>query len=206
MLYDAKRFTDAQRELFGAVAMLNRTKAETFREADRWIDTAPPNAQAEYVRFRDAELAEARQRRKRQDRSYRIELSRLETGYGVVTYDRQAWQQMPDEQRQQILRDARNFHGRNLRSERRRWAERIREGTEQGALQPHELIELAARRFTRSSEQLVFDAMNPEQKAFWARRLLRVVWTLTDTADLTTTEIDWLRAWQWGEDQLEFLN
>ena len=56
------------------------------------------------------------------------------------------------------------------------------------------------------SEPLVFDAMNPKQKGLWARRLLRVVWILTDTADLTTTKLDWLREWRWGEHQLEFLD
>ncbi|MGH7179422.1 MAG: hypothetical protein ACREJC_18745, partial [Tepidisphaeraceae bacterium] len=35
--------------------------------------------------------------------------------------------------------------------------------------------------------------------------LLRVVWILTDTADLTTTKLDWLQQWKWGEHAVEFL-
>jgi hypothetical protein len=205
MADEPKPFTDAQRDLFGYIAKLNRAKADTFREADRWIDTPPPTDQTKYERFRDAHLAQARERRTRRDRCYGIELSRPETGYGIVTYRRQGWRQMPDEQRQQVLRDARNYYGQNLRYQRREWAERIREEAEHGPLQPHELIDLAASKFTRTSEPLVFDAMNPQQKALWARRLLRVVWILTDTADLATTELAWLREWKWGEHQLEFL-
>jgi hypothetical protein len=200
-----KPFTDAQRELFGAVAMLNRAKANTFSEADRWIDTPPPTAQARYEHFRDACLVEARERRTRRDRSHGIELSRSETGYGIVTYRRQRWQQMPNKQRQQLLWDARSLYGRNLRYQRQQWAERIQEEAAHGPLQPHERIDLAASRFRKTSDPPVFDAMNPPQKAMWARRLLRVVWILTDTADLTATELPWLREWRWGEHTLEFL-
>lgn len=203
---DPTPFTDAQRELFDAVAKLNRTRFESFHEADQWIDTRPPTAEAEYARFRDAHLANAADRRRRKDRSYGIEISRPEKGHGVVTYHRRAWLAMPDQQRLQVLRDARNDYGRNLRYQRRRRAEGVREEAQHGPLQPHELIELAAHGFTRPSEPLVFDAMNPQQKALWARRLLRVVWILTDTADLTTTRLGWLREWKWGEHQLEFLN
>jgi hypothetical protein len=65
---------------------------------------------------------------------------------------------------------------------------------------------MKASRFIHTSEPLVFDAMNPQQKALWARRVLRVVWVLTDTADLTTTKLEWLRDWKWGEHSLEFLS
>jgi hypothetical protein len=199
---DPKPFSDAQRELFDAVANLNRIKADTFCEADRWIDTKPPTAQAKYARFRDAHREVAAERRRRKDRSYGVELSRPEKGHGIVTYRREWWKQMADSERQAVLRDARNFQGGNLRNQRRQWAERMREEAAHG--QPHELIELAARRLTRD-EPLVFDAMNPHQKALWARRLLRVIWILTDTADLTATNLEWLCGWTWGEHPLEFL-
>jgi hypothetical protein len=95
-----------------------------------------------------------------------------------------------------------------FRHQRRTWAEHICEEAKHGLLRSDELIDLAASRLTSTAEPLVFDAMNPKQKALWARRVLRVVWILTDTACNIASNRFALRhaAFGAGEDVVAFLD
>ncbi|MGH7176744.1 MAG: hypothetical protein ACREJC_05130 [Tepidisphaeraceae bacterium] len=200
--HNPKPFTDAQRELFDAVTNLNRTKADDFAEADQWIDTKPPTEVEERQRYRQQLREEIAERRRRKDRSWLLDLP------GEMIHRWRRWTPKDNAQQQEkakVLAQWRRDRARSIRYAFECFAEKIREEQEHGPLRPCELIDLKASRFIRTSDPLVFDAMNPEQKALWARRLLRVVWILTDTADLTTTKLDWLREWKWGEHAVEFL-
>jgi hypothetical protein len=198
---DPKPFTDAQRELFSLVWKLNRAKADDFAEADQWIDTKPPTAKDEMLRYRRQVVREARERRRRNDRSWMLDVS----GEMIVRWRR--WKPKDESQRQEkarVLARWRMDRARAIRYALKRLVETMREEEARGPLRPSELIDLKASRFIHTSEPLVFEAMNPQQKALWARRVLRVIWILTDTADLTTTALGWLRDWKWGEHYLEF--
>ncbi|MGH7176701.1 MAG: hypothetical protein ACREJC_04915, partial [Tepidisphaeraceae bacterium] len=187
---DPKPFTPAQRELFHTVAKLNRAKADDFAEADQWIDTKPPTAVEERQRYRQQIMEEIAERRQRKDRTWLLDVP------GEMLHRWRRWTPNDEAQRQEkarVLATWRRECARNIRYRFKNLSEKIREESEHGPLRPHELIDMAASRFIRTSEPIVFDAMNPQLKALWARRLLRVVWILTDTADLTTTKLDWLQ-------------
>jgi hypothetical protein len=198
-----KAFTDSQRELFALVAKLNHLKARHFADADRWIDTKPPTAEEERQRYRERMTEERAQRKRKKDRSWLLDVP------GEMANRWRLWIPKDDAEEKEkadVLTQWRRDRAQSIRYGIRQFRKRIAREKEHGPLQPHELIDLAASRFVRTSDPLVFDAMNPRQKALWARRLLRVVWILTDTRELTATKLQWLRDWKWGEHHLEFLS
>ncbi len=204
---DPTPFTDEQRHLFSTVvASLNKDRAADFTEADHWLDVEirPPTAAEEYRRFLRERVAEAKSRWGKKDRAYRIERSCPEPGRGIVTYREQWWQQASEQERKTMLRRCRNYFGQTLRHARSEHLQRVRDEATHGPLRRHQLLDLAASRLLSGSRPLVFDAMEPEEKLLWARRVLRVVWILTDTAPLNGTGLEWLRTWKWGKNQCDF--
>jgi excisionase family DNA binding protein len=199
-----KPFTPEQRVLFARVSRLNRANPLAFVEADAWINERPESEEDQYRRFRANILDDAKERRQRKDRSYRVELSCEELGHGISTYERSSWERWTDvDGKAKLLSRCRMYYGHGLRYQRSQYLERIREEQEHGPLRPDELVDSKARKVWY--EPPVFDGIDPEEQQRWARRVLRLVWILTDTADLTEASIDWIRQWKWGKYEWEYL-
>jgi hypothetical protein len=198
--HNPKPFTDAQRELFEMVAKLNRAYPDDFAEADEWIDTEPLTAVEKMRQERERVRQEMHERRRRKDRSWLLSVP------GQMAHDWRQWTPKDEHYRQEkarVLTGWRRDHARGIRCCFENLREQIREEAEHGPFRPYELIDFKARELSRAN--LDFDSMNPQRKARFARRVLRIVWILTDTADLAATKLKWLREWKWGEFESEFL-